>query len=201
VPEVQNDVSGSLPEPPGSSRDDLAVVDLGNDAPIAVIKVAIPDVVRRMRAATVTATEEAPSGVFDEVATAWAAGQLPYQRRRRSRPVDGTMGIGITVELNDALAFAVVTGALGEVLAEVAITTWRHRRSVSGRFLRRRRRGRHRLRPDAVPPAGTVILHQVSVSELRVAFVNHAVALGLPADQAAVIADAAVNAVLAARVK
>lgn len=125
------------------------------------------------------APEELP--VFDEVAADWRR-QLSKGRVSWSVP-QGGVGFGIDVTLVTELALQVVAAAVGEVLVIGAAT-------VRAGLLRRRRR------ELPAPPDARPGLDPEQVRRLREACHRHAVALGLDAGRAELLADAAVGAMV-----
>lgn len=125
------------------------------------------------------APEELP--VFDEVAADWRR-QLSKGRVSWSVP-QGGVGFGIDVTLVTELALQVVAAAVGEVLVIGAAT-------VRAGLLRRRRR--ELPAPPDAPPG----LDPEQARRLREACHRHAVALGLDAGRAELLADAAVGAMV-----
>ncbi|MEW2379600.1 hypothetical protein AB0883_26345 [Micromonospora sp. NPDC047812] len=125
------------------------------------------------------APEELP--VFDEVAAGWRR-QLSKGRVSWSVPQDG-VGFGLDVTLLTELVLQVVAAAVGEVLVIGATT-------VQAGLLRRRRR------ELPAPPDARPGLDPEQARRLREACHRHAVALGLDAGRAELLADAAVGAMV-----
>ncbi|MFV2114818.1 hypothetical protein ACFHW0_21110 [Micromonospora sp. LOL_025] len=125
------------------------------------------------------APEELP--VFDEVAAGWRR-QLSKGSVSWSVP-QGGVGFGIDVTLVTELALQVVAAAVGEVLVLGAAT-------VRAGLLRRRRR------ELPAPPDARPGLDPEQARRLREACHRHAVALGLDAGRAELLADAAVGAMV-----
>ncbi|MGK5519021.1 hypothetical protein ACSNN9_06635 [Micromonospora sp. URMC 107] len=119
--------------------------------------------------------------VFDEVAAGWRR-QLSKGSASWSVP-QGGVGFGIDVTLVSELALQVVAAAVGEVLVLGAAT-------VRAGLLRRRRR------ELPAPPDARPGLDPEQARRLREACHRHALALGLDAGRAELLADAAVGAMV-----
>ncbi|MEU4779386.1 hypothetical protein [Micromonospora sp. NPDC023633] len=124
------------------------------------------------------APEELP--VFDEVAADWRR-QLSKGSVGWSVPPGG-VGFGIDVTLVTELVLQVVAAAVGEVLVLGAAT-------VRAGLLRRRRE-------LPAPPDARPGLDPAQARRLREACHRHALALGLDAGRAELLADAAVGAMV-----
>ncbi|MEH1098272.1 hypothetical protein [Micromonospora sp. CPCC 205561] len=124
------------------------------------------------------APEELP--VFDEVAAGWRR-QLSTGGVSWSVP-QGGVGFGIDVTLVTELVLQVVAAAVGEVLVLGATT-------VRAGLLRRRRE-------LPAPPDTRAGLDPEQARRLREACHRHALALGLDAGRAELLADAAVGAMV-----
>lgn len=118
--------------------------------------------------------------VFDEIAGRWWAGRGD---RRWSAP-GSSVGFGVDEALISAVAIQAVSAAVGEVLIRGAD-------GVKARWWRWRSR-----RAVAELPAGPAPVVALTVEQtraLREACVRHAVALGLGAEAAEVLADAVIG--------
>lgn len=126
---------------------------------------------------------------FHEVTAAWVAHELPYQRGSRRLAV-GTVGSGLDVSLISEVVYAVISGAVIEVLGAAAADAWRNR----GWGRRGGRKGGAALSAKA-----DVVLADGDGERLRAACRRHGTALGLSEDQAALLADAVYGAVRSAQ--
>jgi MFS family permease len=122
--------------------------------------------------------------VFDSVAGSW----LADSERRRGQP-GAAVGFGVEAVLLSQLIFPMISGGLGEVFGNAV---WEQ--------IRPRRKGAHKRSAsqpkDTTPP--TVRFTRRQSEALRAACLRHGVSLGLPADKAALLADAILGAAGAA---
>jgi hypothetical protein len=136
------------------------------------------------------APDELP--LFEDATTAWASGRLPYQRRRRRGPLTSTIRFGVPIELITADIYAVLTGAVGNLLADLTLEAWRHRGLRSA--------ARHRRRTDQACAVREITLLSSQLPTFRQLCVDHALALRMSRADAEVLADAAVGAAMLALV-
>jgi hypothetical protein len=126
--------------------------------------------------------------VFDGVADSWLAGK----DQRRGQP-GSAVGFGVVSVLLSELIFPMLSGGLGEVLGN---EMWEK--------IRPRPKGAHKRiagqRKGASQPVTSVDVRftRQQSEALRAACLRHGVAMGLPTDKAALLADAILGAVGAA---
>lgn len=118
---------------------------------------------------------------FDDVTGAWTRCELSFQRGSR-RLASGTIGVGVDVSLVSEAVYAIISGAVTEVLGTMAVAAWQQRRWW------RRRPAR-----DAI--AAPVVLPEADSEALREACRRHGLALGLSPEQADLLADAVYGAI------
>ncbi len=127
--------------------------------------------------------------VFDAVADSWARGEWDSPRLRRRRS-GSAVGFGIEGVLLSALVFPVISGALAQVLGSVLT-------EQLGR--RRRKRAARAAETAAVaepgPDGGRIVLGRLQARAFHDKCLRHALALGMPPDKAALLADACLGAV------
>ena len=124
--------------------------------------------------------------VVDAVADAWLSDELGNARSKGAPGV--TVGFGVEVVLLSQLLFAIVSGAIGDVLGTIALDPGRLRR-------KRRATGPDPVKAGSMAETGLPVqVTREQAEDLRAACQRHARALGLSSAKAALLADAILGA-------
>jgi hypothetical protein len=145
--------------------------ETGHGAASASGAVTVPDLAEAVVAALAPDELE----LLPEVTAAWRAGDLAGVKA--GKWLGGSVGFGVDPGLTVMVIYPIITGAMSQLMGDVVTSGWQ-------RLVNRLRR----RRPEPPMVLSSAVLNQAE--QMRAACVSQALATGMPAARATLVADA-----------